>query len=646
MVKSVRMTQHGPGKARHPSHPPAHPAAAHHAPAHTHEAPLHRQPVVALFVFLFVGLLAWRGVHEPGTWIHVKTGERIMSAGALPETDPFSYSAAGKDWTTESWLGDVLFARVHEEFPRRGLKALKSVAAACAFTLMLPLNHGHPLLAGAVLCLGAAACWPQFTELPGIFDLLMLAALIRLLRGRGRFTWTLAWAAALECLWANLSGSASLLGVWLVSLKAIKAAGRTDHKDLPRFLAVLGLVAAGWLANPHGWNLLPYLSRGAFAPEPVWQVGGPFTLYGAFVLAGAWASWICLQSEFYLSMTSASLLGLSLLFPGLRAAAVLAACPTLSLALAHFVSRRDATLSRAVRWALVPALLLAWHWRFVRMPYGGAAGYGVFDVDGAAHYLKAQGVRGKMFNDLALGDYLVGAGRPVFVDSRRGLYDEDVLRDGGEWPARWKSLVDKVYRFDYAVIRNLRAAYPARVLDEDPDWRLAYADDLSLVYLRRSGANAWLVQNTAKPLLRPNKLWPDSMDVLLKNPRQVPKLLEELDRWIVACPDSVQALLWKAYALDRLNLSEKGERFLELALGRRRVDTDAELSALCGFVLESRGQKGSARRAYWRSVLLARGFKAQGLEAAVLRRLVGLNREWGYKSLVRELEARIEALEK
>lgn len=610
-----------------------------HAPAHPHEAALHRQPAASLFVLLFVGLLAWRGVHEPGTWIHIRTGEKIAAEGALPRMDSFSYSASDREWTTESWLGDLIFSGVHGAHPYTGLRALKAVVAAVAFALLIPLNHGHPLMASAVLSLGAAACWPQLTELPGVFDLLMLASFIRLLRGRSRFTWVLAWAAALEVLWANLSGSASLIGVWLVALKVIKAAGRTDHKDLHRYLAVLALTAAGWMANPLGWNLIPYLSRGAFAPEPIWAMSLPFSLYGVFTAAGAAGAWICLQSEFFLSIGAASLLGLGLIFPGLRAVAVLAACPVVSLALGHFVSKKEATLGRAVRWALVPALLLVWHGLFVTAPFSRSEGYGAFDIDGALQYLKAQGVRGKMFNDIALGDYLAGAGRPVFVDSRRGLYDEDTVRDAAQWSQRWKSLVDAVYRFDYAVVRNRRAGYPARVLDEDPDWRLAYADDNALVYLRKSGANAWLVQNAPKPLLQPNRLWPDAMDASLRNTRVMPKVLEELDRWIVQSPDSVQALLWKAYALDRLSLSEKAERFLALARARPRIRRDAELSALAGFVLEKRRQQGSAFDAYSRGKGLARSFKDRPLEAAILRRMAGLHREWGHAARAGELEA-------
>ncbi|MBI5210030.1 MAG: hypothetical protein HY927_08660 [Elusimicrobia bacterium] len=605
--------------------------------SHPHELPFHRNPWVTAFVFAFVAALAFLGVHEAGTWVHIKTGERIAADGRLPSADPFSYSVDGQRWTTESWLGDVLLAEAHGRFSGKGLAALKAAAAGAAFAALLPMSHGHALMAAAVLCGGAAASWPQLTELPAVFDLPMTALFLLILRSRRRFAWSLAWVAALEALWANLNGATAVLGVWLVAFKVVKSLGRTDHKDLPRFLALLGLTAAGWLCNPLGWHLLPYVTSGAAAPQPAWQMTLGPTLYTAFVLAGAGAAWVCLQTEFFLSLTAAALLGLSLLFPGLRAVAVLAACPAISLALGHFVSRREVNPLRALRWALAPAALLAWHWRFVHVPLAGSWGYGAFDVSGAANFLRAQGVAGRMFNELALGDYLVGEGRPVFVDSRRLLYGDDFSRDALDWSSRWKSL-DGVYRFDYAVVRNARSAYPAAVLDEDPDWRLAYADDAALVYLKRSGANAWLMREAARGAVRPNRLWPDGLDQALKNPKHATKVLEELDRWIVQSPDSSQALLWKAYALGRLGMTEKSERFLDLAEGRGRVRSDAELAALLGFVLESRGRKGSAQAAYWRAARFAGRLRNRALEGAVFLRLAGLHREWGHETLAKELE--------
>ena len=40
-------------------------------------------------------LLGLRSVHAPETWIHLKTGAKILAEGKIPRTDPFSSGAAG-----------------------------------------------------------------------------------------------------------------------------------------------------------------------------------------------------------------------------------------------------------------------------------------------------------------------------------------------------------------------------------------------------------------------------------------------------------------------------------------------------------------------------------------------------------------------
>jgi len=123
-------------------------------------------------------------------------------------------------------------------------------------------------------------------------------------------------------------------------------------------------------------------------------------------------------------------------------------------------------------------------------PWGAFPGYGRPALEGTVHFLKANGVTGRMFNEPETGDELLASSdRPVFVDSRADLYGASFMNDAERWPARFRQLAE-AYRFDYAVIRNRGAASPARFLDEDPDWRLAYADDAALVYLRRSSPPA------------------------------------------------------------------------------------------------------------------------------------------------------------
>ncbi|MBI5239135.1 MAG: hypothetical protein HY926_01555 [Elusimicrobia bacterium] len=610
-----------------------------HAKAHPHESPHHPHWPLAAALFLFVLLTAAYSVHDSSTWLHIRSGAEILSRKALPAADTFSYTASGQPWSTDSWLSDVIFRHLDQNGGFLALAALKCVVVAAAFALLLPLSPGSPLLAAGVLALAAAGAWPGMTETPNFFDFLLLALLVRVLRPKRPFTWgTTAAVGVIMLLWSNLNGSSAFLGLGLVALKVVKTTIHAGRGERLRFGALIAAALAGLALNPQGFAVIRHTFLGAepaFAPRFPW-----LSLYVAFVLAGAAAVWVCLQQEFFLAVAAAGLLGLSLVAPGLRSLYMLAACPVIVLALGHFIHPLRDTAGRVARLALALAALFAWHWYTVYTPLRSLPGYGRPALGGAANFLKANDIRGRMFNEPETGAELMALSeRPVFADQRAELYEPSFLKEASRWPGRFRQLAE-VYRFDYAVIRNRRAAYPARVLDEDPDWRLAYADDAALVYLRRSGTAGWLVSSAPRRLLAPNGLWPDALDPLLAKPLTRARALAELDAWILQSPESVQPLLWKAYAFDRLRLSPKADRFLELARGRLAGRGEPELTAVMACVLERRGRDAEARRLYQGTARLARRRGESALESAVGSRLAALWRRAGDEARARRWEER------
>ena len=614
-----------------------------HAQAHPHESPHHPHWPLAILLFVFVLFTAAYSVHETSTWLHIRTGADILSRRAIPAVDTFSYTASGQTWSTDSWLCDVLFQHLDHSGGFMALAALKCIVIAAAFALLLPLSPGSPLLAAGILALGATAAWPGLAETPGFFDFLFLALLIRVLRPKRPFTWaTVAQVGIIELLWSNLNGSSAFIGLGLVAIKVVKTTIHADKGERLRFGALIAAVLAGLALNPHGFSIIRhtfFAAAPACAPSSPW-----FNLYTVFVLAGAFATWICLQQEFFLAVSAAGLLVLSLVSPAQRPLYVLAACPVIALALGHFLHPLRDTAGRVARLALALAALFAWHWYTVTVPWGRAPGYGRPTLEGAVNFLKANDIRGRMFNEPETGDELLAlSDRPVFADSRAEPYEPSFLKEAAHWSGRFRQLAE-AYRFDYAVIRNRRAAYPARALDEDPDWRLAYADDAALVYLRRSGLSGWLIANTPKRLVAPNQLWPDALDALTAQPLRRAKTLAELDAWIVQSPESVQPLLWKAYAFDRLHMSSKADRLLEVARDRIARRRDPELLAGLGAVLERRGLSPEAATLYAKAVRLARQQGERGLEAAVDLRLAALWRKAGDTARAGRWEARAKEL--
>jgi tetratricopeptide (TPR) repeat protein len=598
------------------------------AKAHPHESPHHPHWQLAALLSLFVLLTAATSAHESATWLHIRTGADILARRAIPQVDAYSHTAFGQPWSTDSWLCDVIFRLMDRWAGFLALATLKCGVIAAAFALLLPLSPGSPLLAAGVLALGAVAAWPGMTETPGFCDFLLLALFVRVLRPKRPFSWAMvAQVGVIELLWSNLNGSSAFIGLGLVAIKVIKTTIHADRHERLRFGALIAAVLAGLALNPHGFAIIRHTflnTAPAFRPSAAWLTG-----YSLFVLAGAAATWICLQQEFFLSVSGAGLLVLSLLSPGRQPLFVLAACPLITLALGHFLHPLRETAGRVARLALAFAALFAWHWHMVYIPSGRLAGYGRPALEGAVNFLKANGVTGRMFNEPEAGDELLAySGRPVFVDGRADLYGAAFMSDAERWPARFRQLAE-TYRFNYAVIRNRRAAYPARVLDEDPDWRLAYADDAALVYLRRSSPAGWMVAGAARPLVAPNQLWPDVMDVLLARPPLAAKVLAELDAWIVQSPESVQPLLWKAYALDRLHMSAKADRLLDLARQRIARRRDPELMAGLGSVLAGRGRLQEAIGLYQGAARLSQRQGDRRLESALSLRLASAWRQAG-----------------
>lgn len=610
--------------------------------AHPHEKPHHPHWPLQALLFLFVLALGWRAPRVPEAWIHVKTGAYLLAEGRLPRVDPFGYGSGGGSWTTDSWLFDAAAAKLEALGGRRLLGAAKSAAAAGAFALLLPINHGSPLAAATLLALGACAAWPGLSETPAILDLLLFALFVRLLRPRHRFQWKQGAAVvALTALWGNVHGASALLALWIAGLKAFKVSLRTTARERLAYWATLAACAAalGW--NPLGWSVLGRTFMDASAVPGGWPSAWTWA-YALFAAAGAASCWFTLQQEFVTTLAAATVIALSVVLPGMRPLAILASCPVIALALGHWLRPRADTWPRVLRWAAAAAVLLAGFPRLAGRlaPGRGDAGSG---VAGAVHYLESNGVRGRMFNEPAAGAELIGlTRRPVFADSRPGVYAAAFQREAAAWPRLFRRL-DLVYRFDYAVVLNRRAGDPARIIDEDPEWALAYADDGALVYVKRSGQNAWLAPASRRPLT-PNRLWPDALDAALADKRGAARALEELDRWLVQAPDCVQALIWKSYALARLGLPDKADRLLALARGRPALERDAELLAAYAFALEARDRTPEAKRAYGEALQAAGRSGLRRARGEILRRLAALHRRLGEEAWARDAEGRAAAL--
>ncbi len=563
------------------------------APAHPREKPHHPHWPLAVVVFAlaFGAGLSARGT--PAGWLAVATGRLVSRLGAAPRVDPFSFGSAGAPWTTDSWSADAAFAKADALGGAALARDLAAGAAALGFALLLPIGHGDPLAVAGLLGAAALCAREGMTPAPAAFDFLFFALFLRLLRPRRRFRLIdAAAAAALTALWANVHGASAALALAFVFLKAFKASMRSAAREALGYWAMFAACALAFSWNPLGYGLLAHLFSDA-APGALGAAPALWSPAGGAIALGLAACAYTLQQEFVLTLSCATVLALSLALPGLRPLAALAAVPAAALALGHFRRPREVSAFSFSAAAAVAALIVAALSRLVPPPASG--GYGEPTLVGAARFLDAERVGGQMFNAPEFGAQLIGlSGRRVFVDARPGVYPETFLDEARDWPRSFPAL-DAVYRFDYAVVPNPRAAGPARALDAPAAWRLAYADDDALVYLKAAGADAAAASRAPFRVVDPGRGGLPSLDAALSSAPQ--ETLDELDAWTALAPDCVQAWLWKAYALGRLGRGDESDRALARARALPRLARDPGLSALAEEVLRSRERPAAAREA-------------------------------------------------
>ncbi len=203
---------------------------------------------------------------DPDLWWHVRTGELILEEGALPETDPFSFTAAGAPWVNHEWAADVVFAGAFRLAGGRGLVALRALLLAGTLALLAALvweRSRHPI--GTVALLAAAAGTVSFFanlrphSFTWLLTLAFLAAADAHRRGSRRALW---WWPPLMVLWANLHGG-FVLGLAVAGLGAAALLVRRDAPagEFRRVLAPALATLAAPLLNPYGPALFAYLVR-------------------------------------------------------------------------------------------------------------------------------------------------------------------------------------------------------------------------------------------------------------------------------------------------------------------------------------------------------------------------------------------------
>ncbi|MDZ4689509.1 MAG: hypothetical protein SH850_30910 [Planctomycetaceae bacterium] len=399
--------------------------------------------------------------------VHVRSGEFLAAHGVLPPaTDPFSITAADRQWVNLSWLFDLFAAAVNQAGPV-ALSLMQAVLAGTAFWLLgQAVRPGIRTWWGSICgVLALLAAYPQLELRPELMTLLGVAALLMIVIGSERpgsqgWLW---WLPGLMWVWAQCDPrcwiGALLLVIYLGdALRSREAGGKSLAPPILIAVAVTLIHPFLWETWGAAWRqyAVEYPALRESYPRPSVDDLGWYPLWSswiwerfnhrvtaALILAVAafvvlWLNRSRVSAAHWLWFAVANLLGVLTLHELPMAALVNCALATVHgqewyrqrFGQVYSVVNLEVAFSRGGRAVTVLAMLaLAWLAISGRVdgPDGHRTGLGL-SRNLANELNSLRRLDGATFDaagfhfTLRQGDALIAAGRRSFVDHRVALF--------------------------------------------------------------------------------------------------------------------------------------------------------------------------------------------------------------------------------
>ena len=449
-------------------------------------------PVLVAVLLLPAALGSSHTIFNDGdvSW-HIATGRWILEHAAIPRTDPFSFTWAGKSWVPIEWLAEVFYASAYRLAGYAGVAALVT-AALMALNGVVFFNANRWVRPLLVIVAMDVVLIPMLLARPHVLAWPLLAFWIwLLLRARDQDRAPPLPAALLMTLWANLHGS-FVFGLGIAALFGLEAflssadKGRAFRQWL--FFGVACAVAVCINANGVEGALHPFqftqLKMLPLIDE--WKPSNPKVtpfFFGALAVAIVAIIW----KRPRLHPVRWAILGLFLAGAMYQARhqamfAIVAAM-ILPEGLAKGAKKTNSESDRAPLLIVVggAALLIA-----VRLamplspPESGTNPWRL--IASVPPELRSQPV----LNDYSFGGPLILAGIRPFVDGRGDMYGDDfVLAFGDIIGGDRRAFQEAVARWNirWAIVPHGDAAF-IKMLRQTPGWRQIRRNEVGVVYVR------------------------------------------------------------------------------------------------------------------------------------------------------------------
>ena len=471
---------------------------------------------LAFFLMIFALAVRQSAFIDPDLWWHLQTGQDIVAAKAIPQTDIYSFTKAGSEWVTHEWLSEVVIYAVYRVSGWAGLLAVFAGFVTAAFYLVYRRCPGKPYIAALAILLAVSASSPLFGVRPQMITLLLASTFITFLTSYandGKST-RLYWMAPLMLLWVNLHAGYAL-GLGLIGLYLITLVLDRKWNLIPRLVIALIACAAVVPLNPNGFRMFSYPletlrspSMAAFIQE--WASPNfhqpmfvPLALF-LFLLVAVLAS-----SSKRLRASEVFLLFVT----GLAALRSARHIPIFALIAAPIFAQQLWELMLARGWELrlnapqgseprtaalfATLLLLAPAVLDIALIKHFVTNQAVYEAknypQAAVNFLESKQLPGPIYNRYGWGGYLIRrfhGGYPVYIDGRADVYGDKFMYeafntyDGG---TGWFEPLD---RLSIRTVLISPDAPLASLLRSDNQWQRVYEDDQAIIFTRSNTLSA------------------------------------------------------------------------------------------------------------------------------------------------------------
>jgi hypothetical protein len=194
-------------------------------------------------------------VHNDLGW-HIAAGDLIRATRAIPQVDPWSYTANGQPWVNLAWAWDVVCSIVYEAGGLEYMHLLTFAFGGICFMLVrqLGLTLGGKSWVASLAGLFALAIVPFygmpdifFSASPQIASYVLILIFLLVCQGRPSY-WLI---PVLSLVWVNVHSSFPL-GLLTLGLYGLGALVRKDFLRFRRFLVIGAAALSVTLINPYG----------------------------------------------------------------------------------------------------------------------------------------------------------------------------------------------------------------------------------------------------------------------------------------------------------------------------------------------------------------------------------------------------------